>query len=150
MRVGQNVTFVLKNTGQLDHELMIGRNLTNHPEGRSSGCAQDFFNIAGVSPSIAGGGMIMDHGDGPSEDAMQGMDHGEGAAIECMDQSEDADEAEVGMGGVMMIIQPVGRDSSAVTFTVTKDMQGEWEIGCFPLDGVHYTSGMLGTLSVSE
>jgi hypothetical protein len=28
-------------------------------------------------------------------------------------------------------------------------MVGEWEIGCFSLDGVHYTSGMKGTIIVN-
>jgi hypothetical protein len=28
---------------------------------------------------------------------------------------------------------------------VTEEMIGEWEMGCFSLDGVHYTSGMVGS-----
>jgi hypothetical protein len=36
-----------------------------------------------------------------------------------------------------------------VTFTVTEEMVGEWEIGCFLLEGVHYDSGMVGKFIVS-
>jgi uncharacterized cupredoxin-like copper-binding protein len=36
-----------------------------------------------------------------------------------------------------------------VKFTVTKDMVGEWEMGCFAQEGVHYTAGMVGKLVVA-
>jgi hypothetical protein len=29
-------------------------------------------------------------------------------------------------------------------------MLGEWEMGCFELDGVHYDQGMVGTFIVTE
>ena len=144
LRVGQQVTFVLENSGQLDHELLIGRNVTNDDQGRPSGYAQDFFVVAGVMPQLVGGGMVMDHSD--EGDEMEGMDHGDDAEAET-----DADEHDMdAMGSVTMLFQPVGSDSSTVTFTVTEDMLGDWEMGCFQLDGVHYTSGMVGALTVTN
>lgn len=47
-----------------------------------------------------------------------------------------------------MVTVPVGNDMATLTFTVTKAMIGEWEIGCFAQDGVHYNAGMKGTLVV--
>lgn len=35
-----------------------------------------------------------------------------------------------------------------ISDTVTEDMIGEWEVGCFLQDGVHYDAGMHGTLIV--
>jgi uncharacterized cupredoxin-like copper-binding protein len=156
LKVGQKVTFTLENVGQLDHELMIGRTVTSDSQGRPSGYAEDLFVIAGVMPELVGGGSIMDHGDGHS---MEEMDHSDEADMEDMDHgdeeaadSADADEHDMDAmaGGVTMLFQPVGSDSSQVTFTVTEDMLGDWEMGCFQLDGVHYTSGMVGTLTVTN
>ena len=104
-------------------------------------------------PSISGGGMIMDHGDGHDDGEMEEMDHADEEEMEDMDHDdgEETDEHDMdAMGGVTMIFQPVGSDSSQVTFTVSEDMLGDWEMGCFQLDGVHYTSGMLGTLAVTN
>ena len=36
-----------------------------------------------------------------------------------------------------------------VTFTVTADMAGDWEIGCFEDDGAHWDEGMKGKHNVS-
>jgi plastocyanin len=49
-----------------------------------------------------------------------------------------------------MVKVPVSDDIYTMSFTVTEDMVGEWEIGCFLLDGVHYNSGMVGTLRVEK
>lgn len=48
--------------------------------------------------------------------------------------------------GFMAAVPP--GDEVTMTFTVNDEMVGEWEIGCFLLDGVHYDSGMKGTLTV--
>jgi uncharacterized cupredoxin-like copper-binding protein len=50
--------------------------------------------------------------------------------------------------GFMVVLQKTG-DSASMTFPVTEEMVGEWEMGCFELDGVHYTSGMKGTFIVN-
>ena len=41
-------------------------------------------------------------------------------------------------------------DQATVSFIVTEEMLGEWEMGCFELDGVHYDSGMIGTFVVAR
>jgi uncharacterized cupredoxin-like copper-binding protein len=50
--------------------------------------------------------------------------------------------------GGFMVVLPVGAKAT-VTFTVTDDMVGEWEMGCFEQDGVHYDAGMKGAVTVS-
>lgn len=50
--------------------------------------------------------------------------------------------------GSFMVVLPDNGDTARVTFQVTEDMLGEWELGCFEQDGVHYDAGMKGTLVV--
>lgn len=60
-------------------------------------------------------------------------------------------QGEMGMGdhgadhSGFMVVLPKAEDKATLTFTVTKDMQGEWEIACFSQEGVHYDAGMKGT-----
>jgi len=69
--------------------------------------------------------MVMGASDEHSMDSMGGMDHG------------------------FMVALPRGSDEATLTFTVTEDMVGEWEIGCFTDGGSHYNQGMHGTLIVN-
>jgi uncharacterized cupredoxin-like copper-binding protein len=39
--------------------------------------------------------------------------------------------------------------TARIRFTVTQEMIGEWEMGCFEQDGVHYDAGMKGTVTVT-
>lgn len=55
---------------------------------------------------------------------------------------------EVGHEGFMVVLEKPG-DKALVTFDVTKEMVGDWEMGCFEQDGVHYDAGMIGTFTVS-
>jgi uncharacterized cupredoxin-like copper-binding protein len=48
-----------------------------------------------------------------------------------------------------MVIVPTGSEKATVTFTPPKEMVGDWEIGCFSQDGVHYEAGMKGKFVVS-
>jgi uncharacterized cupredoxin-like copper-binding protein len=48
-----------------------------------------------------------------------------------------------------MVVLPEQGDKATITFTVTKDMVGEWEIACFSQDGVHYNAGMEGTFAIT-
>ncbi|MFU8772755.1 MAG: hypothetical protein ACNA8H_10095 [Anaerolineales bacterium] len=86
---------------------------------RPSGYMVDMFESANVEPMVMGGSVIQNDDD-----------HGEAH------------------GGFMVLLEETGVQAS-MTFTVTEDMVGEWEIGCFLLDGVHYDSGMAGKLIVS-
>lgn len=122
LRVGQEVTFVLVNVGQLEHEFMLGREVDMH-DGAPSGYETDFFETGGVEPVVV---TMMD----------EGMDMG--------DDHGDDDHS-----GFMVEVAP-GSEEATISFTVTEAMLGEWEIGCFLLEGVHYNSGMVGTLTVTE
>lgn len=79
----------------------------------------DMFEEAGVEPEV----MMM-----------EGMEEG-------------GHEEEGHMGFIVLL--PKSGDQATMTFTVNKDMAGEWEIGCFELEGVHYQSGMVGKFIVN-
>jgi uncharacterized cupredoxin-like copper-binding protein len=116
VQAGQEVTLNLVNKGQLEHELMIGRD-TMMMDNRPSGYQVDFFENAGVEPMV-------------------------------MTEAEMHMEEEGHQG--FMVGLPNPGDQATLTFTVTPDMAGEWEIGCFEQDGVHYDAGMKGTLIVNR
>jgi len=88
-------------------------------DGHPNGYQHDMFEEAGVEPEV----MMM-----------EGMEEGE--------------HEEEGHMGFMVPLPKTG-DQATMTFTVTKDMAGEWEIGCFELEGVHYQSGMVGKFIVN-
>ena len=121
-KVGQEVTIELVNKGALTHELMIGRTVKMH-NGRPDGFEQDLFETANVEPVVTGG-------------MKEGMDMGSGGM-----QDEHTG---------FMVTVPQGDEKATVKFTATKDMVGEWELGCFQQDGVHYDAGMKGKLVVSN
>lgn len=127
LRVGQEVSFVLANVGQLEHELMIGRDVDTQ-DGKASGYEIDFFAAGDVEPVLV---LEMDEHD-------DGEEHDEDA----MDEHSDHE-------GFMAMLEP-GSPTATLSFTVSEGMLGEWEMGCFLLDGVHYTSGMVGTLTVTK
>jgi uncharacterized cupredoxin-like copper-binding protein len=90
-------------------------------DNRPDGFVQDMFEAAHVEPSVMGG--------------MQGgMDMG----------SSDMQDEHTGF---MVTISENG-ENAMITFTATQDMLGEWEIGCFQQEGVHYDAGMKGKLVV--
>lgn len=140
-QVGQQVTLTLVNTGELEHEIMFGKHVTKE-NGQPSGYLIDLFEIASVEPAVS---MHMDEDHGDDE-------HSEGEeAHEAEEQHEDEEphmDDEHAHGGFMVLV-PAGDEEYTITFTVTKDMVGEWEIGCFLLDGTHYTGGMHGTMKIT-
>jgi hypothetical protein len=85
------------------------------------------------------------------EEHSEGDEHTEDEHMEGDEHEEDehAEEGEHAHSGIMVLV-PAAKDTYTMSFTVTEDMLGEWEIGCFLLDGVHYTSGMAGTLTVTN
>jgi uncharacterized cupredoxin-like copper-binding protein len=119
--VGQQVTMILVNKGTLEHEIMIGRDVMMK-NSRPSGYQHDMFTETGVEPTVMMIENMQDMGEGESE--------------------------EEGHTGFMVHLAKTG-DQATMTFTVTKDMIGEWEIGCFELDGVHYEQGMVGKFIVT-
>ncbi len=71
----------------------------------------------------------------------------DGDQTEADEHTEDDDELMDEHKGFMVLV-PVGDQSASLSFTITEDMVGEWEMGCFLLDGVHFTSGMKGIFTV--
>ena len=86
------------------------------------------------------------------EGAPEGFEHNmfEKQGPEIMGGSDERDMGS--MGGAdhgFMVSIPQGGEDTTLTFTVTEDMVGEWEIGCFSDGGSHYTQGMTGKFVVS-
>jgi plastocyanin len=117
LKVGQEVTLNLVNKGNLQHEVMFGREVKTE-NNRPFGYQQDMFAVGGVTPSVTQSAMPEESGD------------------------------EMEPTGFMVGL-PVGGQAT-MKFTVTKDMVGDWEMGCFEQDGVHYDAGMKGTVSVTQ
>jgi len=65
-----------------------------------------------------------------------------------MMEGEAQMEEEEGHAGFMVLLGKTG-DKATMTFTVTNDMVGEWEMGCFEQEGVHYDAGMVGKFVVT-
>jgi plastocyanin len=144
LKVGQEVTLTLVNMGGLEHELMMGQNVDSEG-GVPNGFMVDFFGNAGVEPTVMGMGsddeMAMDT---EHNDEDEQTEEGEQMEGESMDMEGDD------MHSGWMVSVPATQDEYTVTFVVTEDMVGDWEIGCFLLSGdtPHYAAGMAGTLTV--
>lgn len=117
-KVGQEVTIELVNSGALEHEFMVGREvkMTNN---RPDGYQHDMFAETNSEPLVMGS---QDEGMGGHSSEHTGF----------------------------MVIVPTESEKATVTFTVTEDMVGEWEIGCFSQEGVHYEAGMKGKFVVTQ
>ena len=63
VRAGQTVEFLLKNSGDLDHEFMIGREVTVGMDGMATGFGHDFFEglMSTVDPPDDTPGVTVDH-----------------------------------------------------------------------------------------
>ena len=118
-KVGQNVTIELVNKGTLSHEIMFGREV-RMVNNRPSGYVVDMFETAGVEPQVT-----FIQGEPPTSEG----------------------EHEMGHQGFMVVLSKTG-DVATINFTVSRDMVGEWEIGCFEQNGVHYDAGMKGKFVV--
>ena len=137
LHVGQEVTLVLVNVGQLEHEFMIGRGVDTNMM-MPTGFATDFFEAGGVEPIIESDGHDGEH------DVEASIDLG-GMGMGGMDMMDTGDDDH---GGFMALVQP--GQIVEISFTVTEGMLGEWEMGCFLMNGMHYTAGMVGSLTVTK
>lgn len=140
-RVGDEVTIKLVNHGALDHELMIGDEVMEE-DGIPVGFKHDMFE--GVEPVVH-----KEHMDEHSEG-----EHTEESDEHMEDQhTEEASEHEEGgehmHEGFMVSLTGNTSEEATITFTVTEEMVGEWEIACFLDSGAHYSSGMKGVMVVS-
>ena len=70
-----------------------------------------------------------------------------GVEPEVTQVGESEHEGEMHTG--VMVAMPVG-GTAIMKFTVTEEMLGDWEMGCFEQDGVHYDAGMIGMVSVTQ
>jgi len=166
--VGQEVTLTLVNKGQLEHEIMLGRDVVME-DGRPNGYTVDLFEFAGVEPEVHGGMLMIDgemvmqadNHDEMAEGMDDEMEMAEGDAdhdeeMDDMAMDEHDDEMAMGEDGHLhghdglMVMVPQGDEIATMTFLVTEEMVGTWEIGCFQLEGVHYDAGMTGTLTVTD
>lgn len=119
LKVGQEVRIALRNEGQLDHELMLGRTVKTE-DGRP----------AGYETWLLSGTQMRFERNGQPIDAMAAM----GGEME--------EAADIGM----ILVEPGGAPITLI-FTVP-DMPGDWEMGCFEDDGTHYVAGMKGRVIV--
>lgn len=120
VRVGQEVTLELVNNGALVHEIMIGKDVMMM-NNRPSGYQVDLFESTGVEPQVT---VVESHG------------------------HEEEHEEEMHSGFMVAVTENGG--ISTMTFTVTEDMLGEWEMGCFEQEGVHHDAGMVGKFTVTR
>lgn len=127
VRVGQEVTLELVNMGALEHELMIGRDVMMM-EGRPNGFQTDMFESAEIEPEVM---------------KMESDEHDDGGH-----EGEDEHGHEAEHSGFMVTL-PENGGKATMSFTVTEDMVGEWQMGCFLQEGVHHDAGMVGTFVVT-
>ena len=142
VRAGQTVEFLLKNSGDLDHEFMIGREVTATMGGMATGFEHDFFE--GLMPIVDPPEAVMD---------MEAMD------MDMDDMDMDMDDMDMDMDdmdidghddhhhGFMVVLAPGA--TASVTVTIPDDAVGDWEIGCFLDKGTHWSSGMRATLRIT-
>ncbi len=136
VEAGQTVEFLLKNSGDLDHEFMIGREVTSGVGGTATGFEHDFFD--GLAPTVDPPGAKMDMESMDADD--HDHDHDQDGTMD-MDSDDHGDDH-----GFMVILKPGG--TASVTVTIPDDAVGDWEIGCFRDKGSHWSSGMRATLRV--
>ncbi len=127
-KVGDTITIKITNSGSEPHEWMMGRDVETDG-GFADGFHQNFFADSmslEVMPMDAAMGMPdMDM----TDSTMAGMD----------------DE----MAHGFMVMREPGEEAT-ITFTITADQVGEWEMACFVDDGAHYDEGMKGTFTVES
>ena len=126
VRAGQTVEFLLKNSGDLEHEFMIGREVTVAMGGMATGFEHDFFE--GLVPIVDPPEAVMD---------MESMD------MDDMDMDGHHDHHH----GFMVVLAPGA--TASLTVTIPDDAVGDWEIGCFLDKGTHWSSGMRATLRIT-
>ena len=86
------------------------------------------------------------------EGAPDGFEHNmfEKQGPEVMGGSDEHDMGDMGgMDHGFMVAMPIGEKDTTLTFTMTEDMVGEWEIGCFSDGGSHFNQGMTGKFIVT-
>lgn len=134
LKVGQEVTLNLVNRGALSHEFMVGQTALKSADAQFVQYEHDFFHH--IDPIVTRDGEPYSH---------DGSMSGTGSTGHDMSGDHAMDDH-----GFMVGLPGNAPDSTTtITFTITKDMVGEWEMGCFLDGGSHYISGMAGKIVVS-
>jgi plastocyanin len=154
LRVGQNVTFHVRNSSATDHELMIGRNPLRDESGQlGDGFEQDFFAL--TQPKVSGEAQVMGM-EGAQMDMPMGTSTPEGEMAMGTEAPSVESGGMAGMGeaemqnGFMAMFE--SEQEADISFTVTEDMLGTWTMGCFETSQgtVHFDEGMVGNVIVLE
>jgi hypothetical protein len=87
--------------------------------------------------------------DGDDHMEVEDAAHDEDTAHDDDAAHDDDGDDHMDHSSFMVSIDAGSEMTHSITFTVTEEMIGDWEIGCFLLQGVHYTSGMTGTLTIT-
>ncbi len=137
LSVGQEVTLHLVNNGALEHEVMFGQEVMM-VDGHPANFEHHLFEHE--EPMVMGGEEHADEG--------EHMEEGEHT-----EEGEHMEEDEHGHGGddhgFMVSIPGNTNETKTITFAVTEEMVGEWEIGCFIDGGSHFEQGMVGKVVVT-
>ena len=142
VRAGQTVEFLLKNSGDLDHEFMIGREVTTTMGGMATGFEHDFFE--GLMPIVDPPEAVMDMDDMDMDMDIDDMD----MDMDIDDMDMDGHDDDHHHHGFMVVLAPGA--TASVTVTIPDDAVGDWEIGCFLDKGTHWSSGMHATLRITS
>lgn len=143
---GQEVTFVLRNVGEKEHEFMVGHEV-DADEGFPNGFHDNFFTNMAQAPMVSPMDAAMgleDMGDEEMGDEEMATE----TTMGDMDEESMGDMEDMEDHGFMVMRAP--DEEATVTFTVPEDAVGDWDIGCFEEDGAHWDDGMKGTLTVVE
>jgi hypothetical protein len=147
--VGQHVTLHIINKGEELHEIMIGRNPIRDEDGKlGDGFEHDFFALTEVSvqgdAQVMGmNGEDMNMGEEMNMDMVTATPKG---SMEMGMEMNDEHDGEMANGGMVMLDT---QKEATITFTVTKEMEGAWTIGCFEGEDLrHFDLGMAGILYV--
>ncbi|HNB53103.1 MAG TPA: cupredoxin domain-containing protein [Anaerolineales bacterium] len=95
---------------------------------------------------MVGQNVIMENGvaTGFEKDMFAGME-----PTVVLGEEMDHDAGHDHAGGQFMVTVPENSGTADVTFVVTEEMVGEWEIACFLNGGSHFQQGMTGKITVS-
>jgi len=140
---GDTVTFVLRNTGDKDHEFMIGRDVRT-TDGVPDGFEHNFFE--GETPMVMPADAAMS-GDMEEMDMSSDTTMGDMASDTTMGEMDMGEEGHDEHG--FMVMRSPGTEAT-LTVTIPADASGEWQIGCFEEDGAHWDDGMRGTLIIDS
>jgi plastocyanin len=144
--VGQEATLIISNSGALTHEVMIGKEVLTTAQGAPGNFTQDMFE--NHEPVVVAHAAQEDEHAEDSDNDGHESEHEDNHTED--GHGHEDDHSDDGMHGFMVAIPGSSHDETSITFTVTEDMVGEWEIGCFLDGGSHYLAGMVGTVIVSQ